>query len=113
MGSLVELAEQLTKKGTTQGVTDQFGICAEPIDEPDDPKEKEPVPKKTTNTNNTSSPATRKQKGWVYYNLNLKTYGITISRKDMSVLIERANRSSEEKAKVKHRLRQMGAKENK
>ena len=93
MGTLVKLAERLSSKRAPLAT--------------ETPLQKEPsMPKKVEH-----SPATRKQKGWVYYNLNLKTYGITISRKDMGVLIERSQRSAEEKAKVKHRLLQMGAKE--
>ena len=127
MGDLLKLAEQLTgHRPQPKGISDQFGVCHDPIDDPEEAaaeaeekehpklvdyrtttyqKEEKPMPKKD------ERPATRKQKGWIYYNLKLSTYSLSISMKDMSVLIERSQRSKEEKAKVQYRLRQMGAKE--
>lgn len=107
MGSLVKLAEQLSS---------QFGVRNDPIQAAARLEEKENpklVDYRTTRKEITVSkrPATKKQRGWIYYNLKLSTYNIDISRADMSVLIERSQRSKEEKAKVQFRLRQMGAKE--
>ena len=130
MGDLLKLAEQLTKKAY-----DPEEAAAE-AEEKEHPKlidyrtttyqkEEKPMPKKDVYEMvgealiaklkepmpKDERPATRKQKGWIYYNLKLSTYSLSISMKDMSVLIERSQRSKEEKAKVLFRLRQMGAKE--
>ena len=109
MGDLLKLAEQLTKKAYDP---EEAAAEAEAKEHPKlidyrtttYQKEDKPMPKD-------ERPATRKQKGWIYYNLKLSTYSLQISRTDMSVLIERSQRSKEEKAKVLFRLRQMGAKE--
>ena len=95
MGSLVHLAEQLTKNPQSKVVNFQ---------------QKEVAPLGRSNESD-HSPATKRQRGWIYYNLKLSTYKVSISKVDMSVLIERSQRNSEEKAKVKFRLLQMGAKE--
>ena len=110
MGDLLKLAEQLTKKAYDP---EEAAAEAEAREHPmlidyrtpTYQKEEKPMPKKD------ERPATRNQKGWIYYNLKLSTYSLSISMKDMSVLIERSQRSKEEKAKVQFRLRQMGAKE--
>ena len=113
MGDLLKLAEQLTKKAVTEAddqqenkltVTETGNGLAMDYRTTTYQKEEKPMPKD-------ERPATRKQKGWIYYNLKLSTYSLQISRTDMSVLIERSQRSKEEKAKVQFRLRQMGAKE--
>ena len=113
MGDLLKMAEQLTKnpqseainsvdkaEGSAPKITHTVVKCNNTFQQ----KEEKPMSKD-------ERPATRKQKGWIYYNLKLSTYSLQISMKDMSVLIERSQRSKEEKAKVQFRLRQMGAKE--
>tara|TARA_R100000664_G_scaffold13695_2_gene21773 strand:+ start:978 stop:1289 length:312 start_codon:yes stop_codon:yes gene_type:complete len=101
MGNLVHLAEKLSKPQIKSKAVIKK-------------KEVKPVPRKNLVASKPASndrPATKKQRGWIYYNLKLSTYKVSISRADMSVLIERSQRSNSEKAKVKHRLLQMGAKE--
>ena len=108
MGSLVKLVERLSSQ---VGVRNDPIQAAARLEEKENPKL---VDYRTTRKEITVSkdrPATKKQRGWIYYNLKLSTYNIDISRADMSVLIERSQRSKEEKAKVQFRLRQMGAKE--
>ena len=104
MGNLVKLAERLSKKHDPEE-------AAAEAEQREHPKLVDYRTTKKEITVSKDRPATKKQRGWIYYNLKLSTYNIDISRADMSVLIERSQRSKEEKAKVQFRLRQMGAKE--
>ena len=108
MGSLVHLAEQLTKKKYDPVEAAAYDKAPDPVSHTF--QQKEVAPLKRSNELD-HSPATKRQRGWIYYNLKLSTYKVSISKVDMSVLIERSQRNSEEKAKVKFRLLQMGAKE--